>query len=220
MKMRACPTNRRRAICYASMLAIGGAIIAQPALAQGRSGHSTSVQYGQEVALQVVSYFGNCFAANSTKTAFRVLATAPSSREESQIIRESVLRDDAQCLPSGTLSTQPTPVRGAIVEGLWRKRIAVPEELKLSAPEPAAVQDLSGAARCYASRHAADAAALLETKAGGRKEYAVVKKLLPELGKCVPGGIQLNYPATLIRYRVAEALYRLGNVRAEPQRAS
>jgi hypothetical protein len=100
-------------------------------------------------------------------------------------------------------------VRGAIAQGLYKRKIALPAALMQSAPAPAQVQNLADAARCYTASHREEARALVEgTKVGGRKEYDAVMKLLPEFRKCVPSGARAEFTATLVRFRLAEALLR------------
>ena len=100
-------------------------------------------------------------------------------------------------------------VRGAIAEGLYKKRIPIPPELMQTVPAPAEVSNLSGAARCYVGGHRFEAMKLLaQTSPGSRKEFDMMSKLMPDFSKCVPKGTKLSFPATVVRFRLAEALLR------------
>jgi hypothetical protein len=71
------------------------------------------------------------------------------------------------------------------------------------------VRNLSDAARCYVATHREETRSLVaDTKVGGRKEYDAVMKLLPDFLKCVPSGANAQFTATLVRFRLAEALLR------------
>lgn len=184
-------------------------------LAPGMSGSSTLRYYDRETGMSVLASFGRCYAKNETARALRLIATPPTSLAERRTYIALFKKANAYCLGDmNSLSADLPLVRGAIAEGLYRQGMSIPEELMQPVPAPAQVRDLSGAARCYAAPHGAEVRALLETKPGGRKEYDAVSKLMPEFLKCVPEGAQLNSSATVIRFRLAEAMLRTSRAAA------
>jgi hypothetical protein len=166
---------------------------------------------GSEVWLEVGS-FGTCYAASSKKNALELIATEPGSKEEAQTYAKLFRKPYQSCLGSVVELRAPHSfVRGAIAEGLFKKEIPLPLELKLTAPEPAAVRNLSGAARCYVASHAERAREIIaNTRPGTRGEHDAIVAIMPEFQKCVPEGANFDAAVTLIRFRLAEALYRTG----------
>ncbi len=186
---------------------------AQPALAQipsSRSGSSSLEYLSNEDGLIAVMEFGECYAKGETKKALRLLATTPSTREEAQTYVALFRGSNQACLKEIIELNAALPmVRGAIAEGMYKKRIPIPSQLMQTVPAPAGVVDLSGAARCYVGTHRFEATKLVtQTRPGGRKEFDMLNKLMPDFSKCVPKGTKLSFPATLIRFRLAEALLR------------
>jgi hypothetical protein len=197
----------------AAAVAIGASMAAPAAaqLAPGRSGSSTMQYVGGEEVWRDVEAFGACYAGTERKDALKLIATEPGSRAEAETYRELFRKPYQSCLGDIVELRAPhTMIRGAIAEGLYRKGIPLPPELALPAPQPAQVRNLAGAARCYVAMHPDEARRLLETGPGSRKEHDAVVSLMPEFGKCVPEQAKFGFAATLIRYRIAEALYRTG----------
>jgi hypothetical protein len=179
-------------------------------ISNGASGSSTMFYLNREQAMEEVVGFGSCYAKESTEKALRLIATRPSSREEAQTYVALFKRPYQACLGDVTRLGATLPlVRGAIAQGLYKRKIPVPAALMQTAPAPAQVRNLSDAARCYLASHREDARSLVDgTKVGSRKEYDAVMKLLPEFLKCVPSGAKGEFTATLVRFRLAEALLR------------
>jgi len=194
-------------------IALAWAALAHSASAQipsSRSGSSSLEYLPAEDGLLAVMDFGKCYAKGKPKKAFRLLATQPSTREEAQTYVSLFRGSNESCLKELIeLSSDLPMVRGAIAEGLYKQRIPIPPELMQTVPAPADVQDLSGAARCYVAAHRLEASALIEhTRPGGRKEFDMLNRLMPDFSKCVPKGTRLSFPATVVRFRLAEALLR------------
>jgi hypothetical protein len=192
----------------AAALACAGAASAQ--LAPGRSGSSTTKYLSSEESMVALVVFGRCYAKQQPEKAMRLIATEPTSRAEAQTYIELFRKSDEACLGDvSSMSIDLPLVRGAIAEGLYRSNVALPPALMQTAPAPAEVRNLAGAARCYTAAHRQEVRALLaETKAGSRKEFDAVSRLMPDFYKCVPGGAKFNFSATVIRFRLAEALLR------------
>jgi hypothetical protein len=164
-----------------------------------------------EESMTALVLFGRCYAKKDRENSLKLIATEPTSRPEMQTYIALFRKSDEPCLGDVTSMSADLPlVRGAIAEGLYRSGIPLPPALMQTAPEPAQVRNLSGAARCYAASHREEVRSLLaETKAGSRREFDAITKLMPDFYKCVPGGAKFNFSATVIRFRLAEALLRL-----------
>lgn len=192
----------------ALMLAAAQAGSAQ--IPSSRSGHSGVEYLSNEDSMITLIEFGDCYAKRETKKALRLIATTPSSREEAKTYVALFRGSNQYCLGNvSRLSADLAFVRGAIAEGLYRNKVPVPAALMQTVPAPAQVTDLSGVARCYIGTHRAEATRLLtETRPGSRKEYDALGKMMPDFFKCVPGDTKFSFPATVIRFRLAEALLR------------
>jgi hypothetical protein len=196
----------------AAAAGLGSAQGASAQLATGRSGSSTMQYLQAEEAMAGLMRFGRCYARDHTEKALRLLNTPPSSREEAETFDELFRRSNEICLGNiTTMTTIPTFIRGAIAEGMYVRGIAVPEEMRWTAPDRAHVGGLSDATRCYVATHADEVRVFLaDTKAGTRHEYEELQKLLPTLvEECVPEGAPFNFDAITIRLRLAEAMLRI-----------
>jgi hypothetical protein len=207
-------------VALAAIVGTGAAWPASAQIAPSMSGSSDLKYYDRETGMAVLTVFGRCYAKEKTAKALRLIATAPTSLAERQTYIALFRKSDESCLGDMSgLSADVPLVRGAIAEGLYRGGIPIPPALAQTVPTPAQVRDLSGAARCYAGSHRQEVRQLLaETKPGGRKEFDAVARLMPEFRKCVPPGAKLNSSATVIRFRLAEALLRI-SVAAAPAEA-
>ena len=193
------------------LAAAGLAATAQAQLAPGRSGKSTLSYMGREEAMNELAMFGRCYAKRSRDESLSLIATRPSSREEAQTDAKLFRSDNLLCLAPGTSMRMPLAyVRGAIAEGLLRAGTGVPAEYRQPAPTAAEVRNLSDAARCYVADHKSEARSLLETAVGSREEFDAVSKLMGGFEACLPDGVSIQFDATVIRFRLAEALLRLG----------
>lgn len=191
----------------------GLALLASPASAQlsnGASGSSTMFYLSNEEGMKEVVGFGDCYAKEQPEKALRLIATRPASREEAQTYVSLFKKHYQSCLGDVTrLSADLAIIRGAIAQGLYKRKVPVPAAIMQTAPAPAQVRNLSDAARCYVASHREEARSLVaETKVGSRKEYDAVVKLMPDFRKCVPGGAKAEFTVTLVRFRLAEALLR------------
>jgi hypothetical protein len=206
------------ALAAAAAAAIGGAQAASAQIADGRSGSSTMRYLSSEESMVALVEFGRCYAKQETPKALRLIATEPSSREEAQTYIALFRKANQICLGDVSEMASDLPlVRGAIAEGLYRNAIALPAALTQTAPAPAEVRNLAGAARCYTASHRDEVSKLLaETRAGSRKEFDRISAMMPGLSKCVPGGAKFNFSTTVIRFRLAEALLRTSSAPAAP----
>jgi hypothetical protein len=202
----------------AILLAVAaGASLASPAAAQiapGRSGSSSMSYLGEKEIWPVVSEFGSCYAEVNRLDALKLIATVPNSASEAQTYRKLFTKPYQSCLGDVTSMGGMAigMIRGAIAEGLYKKRIALPANLMLTAPAPGQIRNLSHAALCYAAAHPDAARALIaQTKPGSRKEFDAIVAMMPDFRRCIPqGALNTQFDATQIRFRIAEALLRTG----------
>jgi hypothetical protein len=195
--------------------------VAAPAGAQiagGRSGVSTIHSFSGRAAYDDLNAFGTCFASKQTKDALRLVSTDAASADEARVYKE-LFSKEQYCL--GDLLSLSVPwkfVRGAVGEGFYTARLPVPGALAAPASMPREkVQSVMDAAICYAGQHSADARRLIETtKPGTKEEDAAIDALSADFSACLPpnmpAGFQID--AILLRYRIAEALWRIGQVRS------
>lgn len=197
------------ALALAMTASLAGQAGAQ--LAPGRSGISTVLYMGAEEAMKELAMFGRCYGRNQRKQALSLIVTSPGSREEAQTYRRLFGGESQPCLTPGTTLSAPLEyIRGAIAEGLFRSGEAVPAEYRLAAPGPGEARNLGDIARCYAAAHVAEAHAVLATRVGSRAEYEAVSGVMEGFEACIPPGGRIRADATVIRFRLAEAMYRLG----------
>jgi hypothetical protein len=195
------------------------AALANPAAAAaqiggGHSGVSTEWSFSGRMAYDELNAFGECFAAKETKDALRLVSTEAGSADEARVYK-ALFSKEQFCL--GSLSGLSVPwqfVRGAVGEGFYARRLPVPASLALPRDlAPAKVQSVMDAATCYVGRHAADARALIETtKPATKEEGAALDAHWAEFEACLPANMPQGYKfdTLLLRYRIAEALWRQG----------
>jgi hypothetical protein len=197
---------------FAALIAIPSMAAAQ--IAPGQSGISTEQTYSGRGAFDDLNAFGECFAAKQTKDATRLVSTPAGSVEEARVYKELFSKEQA-CL--GDLNWLSVPwqyVRGAVGEGFYARAVAVPQQLALPRDlPPEKVQSVMDAATCYAGKHPEDARALVEkTKPETKEESAVLDAHWADLEACLPPNMPAGYKfdTVLLRYRIAEALWREG----------
>lgn len=206
-------------IAAAALLAGGFAMTAARAqLQSGTSGTSSLTTMADSESWRTLTAFGNCYAQRNVPDAFALLGTEPGSQAEAVTFRHLFRRETVTCLGPGTTLSMPIAlIRGAIAEGLYQRRVAVPESLVLPPlPADAPIRSLGMAARCYVAGHRAEARALIEgTAAGSRRQYEVLGAMVDDFFRCIPESARgLSFDATFLRYRLAEALLRTGGAPA------
>ncbi|MFL6729424.1 MAG: hypothetical protein ACJ8E3_09590 [Sphingomicrobium sp.] len=199
---------------FAALLLIPSAASAQ--LAGGRSGTSSTTTYSGRIAFDELNAFGACFATRQTKDALRLVSTEAGSADEARIYK-ALFSKEQYCL--GDLAGLSVPwqlVRGAVGEGFYSRRVPVPANLALPRDlAPDKVKSVFDAASCYAGRHPADARALIETtKPATKEESAMLDAHWAEFEECLPPNMPagFKFDTLLLRYRIAEALWRMGRV--------
>ena len=209
-------SRMKRALLLAGAAAAGACFAAPAAgqIAPGRSGSSSMSYLGEKEIWPVLSEFGSCYAEVNRLDALKLIATVPNSPAEAQTYRKLFTRPYQSCLGDVTSMGGMSigMIRGAIAEGLYRKRVPLPANLMLSTPAPAQIRNLSHASLCYAAAHPDAARALVgQTRPGSRKEFDAVVAMMPDFRRCIPQGARsTQFDATQIRFRIAEALLRTG----------
>lgn len=202
----------KRVQILALLLSIPSAAAAQ--IAPGHSGISSEYSFSGRIAFDELNAFGQCFAAQQTKDAIRLVSTPAGSVDEAKVYKQLFSKDQG-CL--GDLSALGVPwqyVRGAVGEGFYARGLAVPAELALPRDlPPEKVQSVMDAATCYAGKHPADARAIVETtKPATKEESAAFDAHWADFEACLPSNMPKDYKfdTLLLRYRIAEALWRQG----------
>ena len=210
--------NRMPRRILPAMAAMGLAVmVAAPASAQIAPGYSGSsdggVDYmGNEEVWQALRVFGTCYARVNAPHALELIATEPGTQAERNAVRRAI-RDPQNCF--GYVSRVRAPyatLRGAVAEGLWRRRVAIPTALRQAPPAPGAEsRNLYEAARCVAATQGDQIRGLLATSMGSRGEREAAGALLSgPFRRCVPSEVgTLTMSPMSIRYLLAEALLRL-----------
>jgi hypothetical protein len=124
-----------------------------------------------------------------------------------------MFRSDRQpCMDGASEMRAPLAmIRGAIAEGLYRNRVPLPDNLRLTAPEAGAVRTLSQAARCYTAGHWREVATMVTTTVpGSQEEYRSLVAIMPGFLQCVPAAARgRRFLPTQIRFNLAEALLKM-----------
>ncbi len=200
---------RKSCICgLAGLVLFASAASAQ--ISNGASGSSTMFYLSNEEGLKEVVGFGECYAKEQPEKALRLIATRPASLEEAKTYKSLFSKHYNSCLGDVTrLSAELALIRGAIAQGLYKRKVPLPAALMQTAPTVTQVRNVSDAARCYVASNREEARQVVaETRVGSRNEHDAVVKLMPEFFKCVPSGANVDFTATLVRLRLAEALLR------------
>jgi hypothetical protein len=199
-------------------LAIVAAALAGPVAAQiapSRSGTSSMSYLGQDETWDAIGEFGICYAGTNKKGALSLIATDPNSDAETATYRKLFGKGNP-CLGDvvGLHGIAISMIRGAVAEGLYKKRIPVPSELMQTGPALGQIHNLGQAALCYTAAHTDKAQALIATtRPGSRKEYEAMTAIVADFRQCIPAGARnVDFDATQVRFRIAEALLRTGHL--------
>jgi hypothetical protein len=178
------------------------------------SGYSTERTYSGRQVYDDLSDFGGCFATKQSKDALKLVGTQPGSADEARVYKALFSKDQACLTGLNWLSVQWQYVRGAVGEAFYTRKVALPPAF--AAPHslaPEKVQSVMDAAICYADKHTSEARALIETtKPETKEESAALDALWPNFEACLPPNMPKAFKMDphIIRYRIAEALWRLG----------
>jgi hypothetical protein len=193
---------------------LGVSSLAAAQIGGGHSGISTEYDFGGRIAFDELNAFGECFASKQTNDAIRLVGTEAGSNDEARVYKELFSKEQF-CL--GDLNGLNVPwrlVRGAIGEGFYARRLPVPANLALPRDlQPAKVQSVMDAATCYAGKHPDDARALIEqTKPASKEQDAAFDAHWADFEACLPANMPIGFKfdTLLLRYRIAEALWREG----------
>jgi len=210
-----------KAVAYlpiaAFLAAVPDAAPAQYDPGSGRSVITTVQTMGAKEVWDALWVFGSCYAGSERSKALKFVETEPGSVEEARTYKKLFTNSDEYCLGNVTwMSISYKYVRGAIAEGLYSKRVPVPPSLAAKPISREKVQSIIETAICYAAQNPAEAKALIEkTTPTSKKEEQAIAALTPHFVACLPPnmppGFQID--STLLRFRIAEALWRLGEAR-------
>ena len=189
-------------------------------VAPGRSGTSSQTTISGQQVWNELATFGACYASQQQADALKLVGTPAGTVEEAKVYKQLFTSADQGCL--GDISSMSVPwqyVRGAVAEGFYVKRIPVPANLAVTTPMPREkVQNFSDMAVCYVRAHADKSRALIEgTRPGSKKEREALQAMMPDLIACTPPNPANNpqFDPLIVRYRIAEALWRLGMVKSQ-----
>lgn len=192
-----------------------GAFAAGPAAAQlapGLGGSSTSAPVQMADVWQELAHYGRCVAGQRQQEAIDILRAETGSREESERLGR-LLRDRGTNCSQDFDLVLPAPLfRGAIAEGLYDRRIAMPPELAWTPiARGSPVPTFSHIARCYLPGNEARVAQLVEkTRPGSRDEARAMAAIMPGFRACLPAARRnRSFNITQVRLRLAEALLRM-----------
>ena len=193
------------------------AALPSAAAAQSQPVQSTSFYAGGQEAWDVLSFFGDCYASQQSDDAIKLVSTKPDSVEEAKAYKQLVAKQNQPCLGYATsMHVSYQMVRGAIAEGLYRHSKPLPAALAVTtAPSVSQVRNFMDAALCFTATHRDEVRKLLATTHLGTKaEDEAVTALLPGLNACVPPNARkISITSPMIRVRLAEAMWRLGETR-------
>ena len=191
-----------------------GAVSAGAQIAPGQSGHSTMSYFGGDEAWDTLREFGECYASTQRTNALKFVSTRPDSVEERAEYVRQFSSDGQNCLSlASELRVPYQMVRGVVAEGLYRRGIAVPASLAVNSPPAlSGVRNFMDAALCFTAGHREQVRTLLATtKLGTKAENDAVGALMPAIGACIPAAArQVSISSPMIRVRLAEAMWRLG----------
>jgi hypothetical protein len=203
-----------------ALLAILASLAAAPSGAAAQYGPgsrsiiSTEQSMGEKEVWDSLWVFGACYAGSEQSKALKFVATEPGSVEEARTYKRLFTNSDEYCLGNVTWMSIPYKyVRGAIAEGLYSKRVPVPANLAAKPIARENVHSVMETAICYAGQNPAEAKALIEkTTPRSKKEDEALAALEPHFAACLPPNLpqRLQIDSTLLRFRIAEALWRLG----------
>jgi len=197
-----------------ALLAASSSATAQFSPGNGQSGPSTERTYTGRQAYDDLSDFGGCFATKQSKDALKLLGTQPGSIDEARVYKELFSKDQPCLTDLNGLSVQWQYVRGAVGEGFYARKVPLPPAYAAPHSLPAEkVQSVMDAAICYADKHTPEARSLIETtKPETKEEEAAIDALLPNFKACLPPNMPKGFQIDpmILRYRIAEALWRLG----------
>jgi hypothetical protein len=197
-----------------ALLAASSSAAAQFAPGNGQSGTSTEQTFTGRGGWDDLAEFGGCFAARQTQDALKLLATSPGSTDEARVYKQLFSKDQFCLGDLNGISVRWQYVRGAVGEGFYARKVALPAAL--AAPhslQPEKVQSVMDAAICYVDKNTPEARSLIETtRPETKEESAAIDALWPHFEACLPSNIPAGYKFDrhLLRYRIAEALWRLG----------
>jgi hypothetical protein len=189
----------------------GFGIILLATAAMGQAG-SAATQQAAAPSVPVVTEFSRCIASEEPRVATKMLTYPLSGPEQSAALRRAV--DDLDhCLnydiTSSRISAPETLMLiSGMAEELFRAGYGgrnVATLVETSAAKPRNINE--DVALCVVRSNPMAARELIDTAPGSEGEKAVIAKIAPQLGSCVPQGQTLAVNRITVRAWVATGLY-------------
>jgi hypothetical protein len=203
-------------LALALAAAFGATLACAPAAAQiapGYSGSSSTSYMDMHEYWRTLRSFGACFAKEQEAEAYELLATPNDTMQEAATFRRIVHgKGNHPCLTDTVMTVPSVLMRGTVAEALYKSGKSPPSNVVVVPPAPGVpARSLAGATRCLAVARRSDVHALVtQTSPGSRKERVALVKLDGTFRRCLPAAIRRRlFNPTEIRYRLAEALFRM-----------
>lgn len=202
----------RFASCLVAAALLVSSLPAAAQLSPGTSGFSSAPVSASEAEYwSMVRTLGGCLADSKRAQSEAFLATASGTPEESAAFAPLFHRKSNRCMGNFIrASIVRAHIRGSIAEGLFEQMDETQRAQGLAMPiaEPESIRSLHDFARCYVSRHQADAAALLaETKLASKGESEAIRQMSADFSECFPADREVTIVPIDIRMAIAEQLY-------------
>lgn len=172
---------------------------------------------GADAARRAMNKFARCVANQRPDKAVAILALAYLSPEQDAAINDTVGGFE-DCLGIGDRQMRfpPPAMIGGMAEELILTRYRNLDVARLAPflaieTEPAGLVPRTRSedfAHCMVQKDAATIRALIETGPASAQEGALIARLIPHLGPCVPAGENLKLNKAAVRSVVALGLYR------------
>jgi hypothetical protein len=187
----------------------------------------SQVQANTRQSLQALQTFADCIVARKNlETDVRSFLRMPADSEGQGKAGRTIAKSDCMTniVPANATKAEmkmPSPVlRSAIIEALYRRQFAdAPTNFSALPPinvdsefdGPASPRDqyLRKIGDCIARRAGPQAQELLLASSGSPAEAAALRKVMPDVGPCVPEGNELSFSKPILRGVIAEAMLKL-----------
>jgi hypothetical protein len=200
-------------------------VVSSPALAEPESGSridrkpmAVTDSANDPVLAKVVNQFARCVANSRPQWSDQILAMDLMSAEQVKAATDGTFGINS-CFTTGQydLALSPLSLIGGLAEQRFVERFATrpvealakvsDDQLFASAAAPTnTVEDL---AMCLARKDPATVRKLIDAKPTSADESALITRLIPNLGPCVPQGLSIKFNKQTVRAYAAVGLYSL-----------
>ncbi len=213
--------NLSTALLAACCLTMATAVMAEPESGtrfdRARKSLEPSDFQGEGAARRAMNKFARCFANQKPDKAVAILALPYLSAEQDAAIN-GAMGIFEECIGIGDRQMRfpPPAMIGGMAEELILTRYRNLDVARLAPflaleTEPAGLAPRTRSedfAHCMVQKDAATIRALIETGPASAQEGALIARLIPHLGPCVPAGENLKLNKAAVRSVVALGLYR------------